>query len=113
MAIASKSKTPTSPLQTALQNPVIAGAGLAVYLAVVIYVLLTLDRRNTWFPLHTTLAFPPLVIAPFLIMGSSLPRIFKIVSILILLAVVVPVLGIYDSTYLELIIQICIFSALA
>jgi branched-chain amino acid transport system permease protein len=114
MATAIKSKTPARPpLQTALQNPMVAGVGLVIYVGVVLFILLTLNRRDPWFPLHTTLAFPPLVLAPFLIMGSSLPRIAKVIFILVILTAIVPIIGIYDSTYLELIIQICIFSALA
>lgn len=116
MATATKTNTtpqPTHPIRAALQNPAVAGIALFIYIVGILFILLNLDRRDPWFPLHTTLAFPPLVLAPFLVMGSSLPRRVKFISIGILLVVVVPLIGIYDSTYLELIIQICIFSALA
>lgn len=113
MMAATTSTTPLSGVRTLLKNPVIAAVLIVVYIFLAAVILLNLDRRDLWFPLHTTLAFPPLVIAPWLILGSNTSRWFKGITLLLLLLVVMPIIGIYDSTYLELLIQISIFAAMA
>jgi branched-chain amino acid transport system permease protein len=107
------SKSPLDTLRDLLSQPLIATALIVVYLAVTLYFLLNLNRSDLWFPLYTTLAFPPLVVAPFIIFSSTMPKVIKYIFILLLLFVAVPLIGIYDSNYLELMIQICIFASLA
>ncbi len=106
-------KSKQSPDQSLWKNPVAVGIFLVVYVVVFTFILLNLDRRNTWFPLHTTLAFPPLALAPMLIFNAPLPRWAKAIGLLLVLGFVLPLIGIRDTTYLELLIQISIFSALA
>lgn len=108
-----KVKTDTSPLAQFWRTPAAVGAFLIVYIALFTLVLLNLDRRDTWFPLYSTLAFPPLALAPLLIFNSPLPRLAKGLSLVLLLGILMPIIGLYDTNYLELMIQISIFSALA
>jgi branched-chain amino acid transport system permease protein len=106
--------TPTiSRIWTLFQNPFVAGAALVAYIAIAIIVLALLDRRSILFPLFSTLAFPPLVLAPFVTMGLRLDARIKGLIILALLFAVMPVIGMIDSSYIELAIQICIFAGLA
>jgi branched-chain amino acid transport system permease protein len=102
-----------NPLRQALQNPVIAGIALIVYLIVSYVILSSLSRQDPLFPLKSTLAFPPLVLFPFLVIGARLDGRFKALLILAVLFVVIPLIGMYDSSYFELVIQICIFAGLA
>lgn len=95
------------------KNPVAVGIFLVVYVVVIAFILLSLDRRDSWFPLKSTLAFPPLALAPLLIINSPLSRWVKGIGLFLLLGVVLPLVGMYDTNYLELLIQISIFSALA
>src|SRR5262245_47559276 len=100
-------------LRRLLRNPMIALPVLLVYLAIVIWVLFHLDRRSVIFPLLSSIAFPPLVLSPFLTLGLPIARWLKALIIVALLLVVLPILGMYDGSYLELTIQICIFAGLA
>jgi len=95
------------------KNPVAVGIFIVVYVIVIAVILLSLDRRDTWFPIKTTLAFPPLALAPLLIINAPLSRWVKAIGLFLLLGVVLPLVGIYDTNYLELLIQMSIFSALA
>ncbi len=103
----------SSGLRDLLRNPLVATAFLALYLFVVILILLNLDRRSSLFPLLSTLAFPPLVLSPFITLALPLDARLKGVVILVLMFVILPVVGMVDSSYLELAIQICIFAGLA
>ncbi len=96
-----------------LRNPTYAFLGLLIYITVTIVVLSLLDRRSVIFPLLSTLAFPPLVLAPFVTLALPIDNRLKGLIILVLLFIVLPVIGMFDGSYLELAIQICIFSGLA
>jgi|GEM_PF-47447 len=106
-------KLKTRPDVPLWKNPVAVGIFIVVYVIVITLILLSLDRRDTWFPLKTTLAFPPLALAPLLIINAPLSRWAKAIGLFLLLGFVLPLVGIYDTNYLELLIQISIFSALA
>ncbi|MCU0512946.1 MAG: branched-chain amino acid ABC transporter permease [Anaerolineae bacterium] len=107
------SLSPLAALRRLYRQPLIAGGVLLAYVALALLLLLNLDRRDVWFPQYTMLVFPLIVFAPFLVLESPLPTLAKGLSLALLLGVAVPLIGIYDSTYLELMIQISIFSALA
>jgi branched-chain amino acid transport system permease protein len=106
-------KPTSNPSASLWTNPWFVGIGIIIYVVVVTLILLSLDRRNTWFPLLSTLAFPPLALAPMLIFNAPLPQLVKAIGLILLLGVALPLVGIYDTNYLELMIQISIFSALA
>lgn len=96
-----------------MKRPQIATGLIILYIVAVILLLISLDRTQVTFHLLNMIAFPLFVFTPFLIVSSPIDTRLKAVLILFVLAVAVPLVGLYDSSYLELIIQICIFTALA
>lgn len=113
MATNSVSQSPWANVRTTIRQPVVAGALLVVYLLVAVLILSNLDRGSLWFPLYSTLVFPALVFAPFVILAAPVHRWLKVALIALLLFVGIPYLGMRDSSYLELVIQMCIFAGLA
>lgn len=107
---AAQSAGPTRPWY---KNPTIATVLILAYLAVTITLLRSLDRSNIYFPTFSTIAFPAFVLSPFLIMAASIDKRLKVVLIALMILVAMPLLGMYDNAYLELAIQICIFTGLA
>jgi branched-chain amino acid transport system permease protein len=89
-------------------------AVLAIGFVVIAFALLLLiDRTNLLFPLWSSIAFPMLAIAPFVILAAKISTKLKVFLILVMLLFIVPYLGIEDSFYLELVVQIGIFAAMA
>ncbi len=96
-----------------IRQPRVAGTLIVAYIALALIILVSLDRSNLLFPLLSTLAFPPFIMSPFVILLSPLSTRVKAVMIGLLVILIMPLLGIYDGGYLELSIQIVIYSALA
>lgn len=94
-------------------HPLIAGITLILYIVILFVLLTRLDRSLIIFPLLSTLLFPPLVLSPFIAMAVPIDARLKGIIILLLIFLVMPTIGLYDSSYLEYAIQICIFSCLA
>ncbi len=113
MSTATLSNNAFGNIRRLLRNPAIALPILLIYIVIVVLALTSLDRRSTIFPLLSTLAFPPLVLSPFVTLALPIDRRLKAIIIVVLMIIVLPVLGMYDGSYLELAIQICIFSGLA
>src|SRR5712692_363142 len=87
--------------------------GIGLVIAAVVS-LLTINRSmELLFPSVSSIAFPMLAVSPFVIYGLQIPGRLKVVLIVLLGLVVVPFLGLRDTFYLELAIQIGIFAALA
>jgi len=110
---AQTSQSPWTTFRTWLSRPSVAGVVILAYLLIVIVALLSLNRADLLFPLYSTLVFPPFVLSPFVILASPLDNRIKVTLILVLVVIAMPLIGIYDSSYLELTIQICIFAGLA
>ena len=113
MATVTSTTRPPEAARVWYKNPTVATVFILVYLAVTIIALRSLDRANIYFPTLSTIAFPAFVLSPFLIMASSIASKLKVVLIAALIFVAMPLLGMYDNAYLELGIQICIFTGLA
>ncbi|MDZ4764318.1 MAG: branched-chain amino acid ABC transporter permease [Chloroflexota bacterium] len=96
-----------------LARPAIAGAIVVGYVILSIGLVVTLNRGSLWYPLANICAFPLLVIAPIVVLGSPLPGRLKLSIILGLIIVILPVIGVFNTSYLELAIQISIFAGLA
>lgn len=120
--MATESYSPNTPspigqavqsIRTALRNPWIASIALVLYLLVAYVVLRSLNRQDPLFPIKSTLAFPPLVLSPFIILGANVDWRYKVLLVLAVLFLLMPLIGMYDSSYFELVIQICIFAGLA
>ncbi|MFN8560981.1 MAG: hypothetical protein U0703_05010 [Anaerolineae bacterium] len=76
------------------------------YIGIALAILISLDRGFfCCSPLWSTLAFPPFILSPFVIMASPLFRAPSKPAILLLILIVM-LLGVYDGGYLELAIQV-------
>ncbi len=113
MTTNSVSQSPWAGVRTTIRQPVVAGVLLVAYIVAALLILNGLDRANLWFSFYSTLAFPALVLSPFIILAAPVPGWFKATLIALLLFVGMPFLGMRDSSYLELVIQMCIFAGLA
>jgi branched-chain amino acid transport system permease protein len=96
-----------------LRNPLISGGLALAYVIIVMLLLLSLRRSDLLFPLYSMIVFPAFVLSPVVILRSTMDRRLKVSLILFAVMIIMPLVGIYDSTYLELAIQISIFSGLA
>jgi branched-chain amino acid transport system permease protein len=103
----------SSSWRATLKQPLVVGVLLFVYLAVTLVILFTLNRSDLLFPVYSTCAFPLFVLSPFVVLASPLAGRAKVAVALFLMAIVMPILGIFDGAYLELVVQICIFASLA
>lgn len=83
------------------------------YVLIVFSLLRSLNRADLWFPTYSAILFPLFVISPFIIFALKIPMPLRFVLIGIIGLVLMPVLGMQDSFYLELITQIAIFAAMA
>lgn len=111
-------KTQGSPTSITawLRQPIVVTVLLVAYIGITFLILRDLSVRRgdiLLFPLLSTIFFPPFVLSPFVILFSPLTLRWKAALIALVMIVAIPVLGLYDSSYLELVIQICIFSGLA
>jgi len=84
-----------------------------VYIAVLFIILWIIKPTDLLFPVWSAVAFPLLVYAPFMMMNQRIDGRLKIGLIALLMLVLIPILGIENTFYLELITQIAIFAALA
>src|SRR5438045_1158245 len=83
------------------------------FIAIAFILLLVMDGSNLLFPLWSSIAFPMLAVAPFIVLAAKVSNKLKAFLILVVLLLIVPYLGIKDSFYLELVVQIGIFAAMA
>lgn len=104
---------PVAGVRGWFSRPAVATVLVIAYIAVTILVLVSLNRADTWFPTYSMIAFPAFVLSPFLILASPIDQRLKIGLILALVLIALPLIGMYDGAYLELAIQICIFTGLA
>jgi branched-chain amino acid transport system permease protein len=96
-----------------LRRPGVALALLIVYIAGTALVLFNLDRTGLWYPLTQIVFVPLFLFSPFVVVSAPIKTIYKVIIGGILLLVLMPVLGIYNTSWLELAIQICVFTGLA
>lgn len=84
-----------------------------IYVVVSVLALVLVDRNSLWYPFYNIFAFSLYVLSPILIISLPIKTVFKVGSIAILLLIVTPLLGIYNNSYMEIAVQICIFAGLA
>lgn len=83
------------------------------YVVVAVLALILVDRNSLWYPLYNVFAYSMYVLSPILIISLPIPNPIKFGGLAILLLVVTPMLGIYNNSYMEIAVQICIFAGLA
>jgi branched-chain amino acid transport system permease protein len=96
-----------------LFQPKVAGPLALLYVVVATILLVTQDRSTLWFPLANICLVPLFLLSPIVVISAPLPSRIKISAILLMLVVVMPLVGMYNTSYLELAVQISIFAALA
>lgn len=102
-----------APSSNQFDNPLILGGLTILYIAATIIALLSLDQRNLWYNLTSICVVPLFILSPIVVISSPLPTRVKTGILLALIMVVMPIVGIINTTYLELAIQVCIFAGLA
>lgn len=113
MAATTNTPAASTSFRVWIRQPRVAGALIVGYILLAALILIELDRGNLLFPLFSSLAFPPFVLSPFVILASPLSVRTKVTLILLLIILVMPLIGIFDSGYMELAIQIAIYASLA
>ncbi len=96
-----------------LSRPAVGLAVAILYVVVAILFVFMLDRRSLWYPLASLVIAPIFLLSPLVVASLSMPRIARIVLLVVMFAVVMPVVGISNPPYLELAVQISIFAGLA
>lgn len=97
----------------AIRRPWIALGLLIAYLVFVTLALVLLDRRGMWYPLLQIIFVPMFMISPLVVASTPIKLVYKVIIGGVLLLILMPLLGIYNSSWLELAIQICVFTGLA
>jgi branched-chain amino acid transport system permease protein len=100
---------PVSTLQRQF-GPALLGIALV---AVSFFVLVAIDRGMLFFPVWSSIAYPALAVSPFVVLSLRMPVQLKAFLILLVVLVLIPFLGMEDTFYLELAIQIGILAVLA
>jgi branched-chain amino acid transport system permease protein len=83
------------------------------FVAIATIFLKVIDRSNLLFPVWSSIAFPMLAVSPFVIFALRMPVRLKLLLVLVVVLVIIPYLGLQDTFYLELAIQIGIFAVMA
>ncbi len=102
-----------NPIRALFANRYAAAVLAIAYVVITGVMLLGLDQNSLWFPAANMCVFPLFALSPLVILGAPLRPIVKTSLVLILMIVVMPIIGLINSTYLELAIQISIFAGLA
>jgi branched-chain amino acid transport system permease protein len=101
-------------IPTTSTSSLISVIGIGIYIAVVYFILTQLlDRQQLFFPTLSTIAFPPLALAPFIVLALPMYNWLKLIVVAILTIILLPLVSMFDSAYLEIAIQIAIFAGLA
>src|SRR5579864_4555358 len=87
--------------------------GIICLIVALFVVLMTIDNQAMLAPLWTAIAFPAMVISPFVILVLKMPGKVKAFLIVVVLLLIIPALGLKDSFYFTLVTQIGIFAAMA
>lgn len=95
------------------QGQIAATIFALVYVLFATWTLINLDRSSLWYPSANIVSFTVFVLSPIVILSLPIPRFIQIAMMAVALIGIMPLVGIYNSAYLELAIQICIFAGLA
>jgi branched-chain amino acid transport system permease protein len=111
--MATTAATPRENFREWLFRPAVLGPLALLYVVVATLLLVTQNRSSLWFPLGNICLVPLYLISPIVVISAPLPSRLKVSVLLIMLIVVMPLVGIFNTAYLELAIQISIFAGLA
>src|SRR5215831_10461805 len=88
----------------------VVGVGLVVTSFIV---LLTVNPNNLLYPLWSSIALPLLILVPFILINFKVKNWAKFAPGLVVILVMIPILGLTNTSYSEYAIQIGIFAAMA
>ncbi len=96
-----------------IRRPGIALLLLILYIGGSTLVLFGLDRTALWYPLAQIIFVPLFMFSPIVVISAPIKMAYKIILGGVILLVLMPLLGMYNTSWLELAIQICVFTGLA
>lgn len=96
-----------------LKRPNSLAIATITYIVLTVLGIVAADRTNLFYYTYNIFIFSMFAVSPIIVMMLPVSSRFKTITIAILTLLVVPLIGIYNPSYLELAIQICIFSGLA
>ncbi len=103
----------TAFVDTIRKRPAILGGLLVLYMLFGLYLLWTLDRQSAFFHFNSIWVFPLVVLSPVVVLATPIHWRYQAILIILLLFVAIPILGMRDSKYLDLITLVCIYAGLA
>ena len=106
---------PQSPLKGFFKNPVNFMLVMIAYVAVttMAMVLISNSRQAPLYPLFNMVGFTAFVLSPILIISIPVPNLWRGLLLAAFIFFIVPVIGLVNTAYLELAIQICLFAGMA
>jgi branched-chain amino acid transport system permease protein len=113
MATTTLSSTEAGGWRAFIRRPTIALSLIIGYLAVATVALFTLDRTALWYPLAQIVFVPLFMFSPIVIISAPIKMVYKVILGGVTILVLMPLLGLYNTSWLELAIQICVFTGLA
>lgn len=96
-----------------LQNPATAPFAAIGYTVVIVLIAASLNRTALWYPTLNMIIVPLMFFSPLIIISANMNRRFKMTVLILTLLVLMPLIGIYNTSWLELAIQVSIFAGLA
>jgi branched-chain amino acid transport system permease protein len=96
-----------------IQQPQFATlAGGVAVTAIAVIMLAAIDPSMPLFPLLSAIAFPALLLVPFLISNLRVPAFSKVLVTGLIIVILVPIFGVKNSAYLALIVQLGIYAVM-
>lgn len=105
--------SPRENFRAWLFRPQVAGPLALLYVVIATALLLIQNRSSLWFPLMNICFVPLFLLSPLVVISAPLPSRLKLSAILFMLVILMPIIGMINTSYLELAIQISIFAGLA
>lgn len=96
-----------------LKNPTVATIAAIVYIVVATLLVRAIPRSSLWYPLLSILVVPVFLLSPLIIISSNIRGLIKGILLAVMLLVIMPAIGVYNPSWLELAIQISVFAGLA
>ncbi len=84
-----------------------------VVVTTVAMVLISNSRQVSLYPLFNMIGFTAFILSPILIISIPVPNLWRSLLLVAFIFFIVPVIGLVNTAYLELAIQICLFAGMA
>lgn len=111
--MATTTASPRESFRAWLFRPSVAGPLALLYVVVATVLLLIQNRSSLWFPTANICLVPLFLLSPIVVVSAPLPSRLKLSALLFMIVVLMPIVGLFNTSYLELAIQVSIFAGLA